>query len=1169
MFSKDERSTGTVTFLFTDIEGSTKLAQEFPETVQTALNKHHTILQNIIESNNGFVFEIVGDAFCAAFVKASDAVKTAVEIQTSLAKEQWNDAEIKVRIGIHSGNVEWNGERFTGYMTLARTARVMSTAYGQQILITNDTYKLVADLYQSGKNILFADLGERRLKDLNQPMRLFQLKGAGLREDFPALKTLDTRRNNLPVQLSSFIGRDKEIDEIKDLLKQTHLLTLTGSGGAGKTRLALQAASELIDEFESGVWFIELDSLTDESHLATSIIKILGIIENSKHTAEELLIDYLKDKQMLLIFDNCEHVIEAASSLAYKILTKCPDLIIIATSREALRCDGEIIYQVATLDYPDARIKHSLEDISGYESVKLFIERAAAVNSNFRLTEENKDMLALICCRLEGIPLAIELAAARTKTLSLSQINQRLDDRFSLLTTGSRTSQPRQQTLRNLIEWSHELLTEKEKILWSRLSVFSGGWTLEAAENICSCSMILKKDIVRLLEALTEKSIIQFNDEKVRYSMLETLKQFGLEKLRESMDNEYDKLIERHLKFYTDLALTCDEQIRGKNIVSILNILDVESRNIETAIKRALKGQQSDAARIAVAMRYYWDIRGFTSEALERMELILNELTDDELIMKHKVMTAMGSFYRLKSNFAKAKELFDECLEYYRKSNNREGIAESLNNLGLVEFNRGEYPQAFALANESLEIREKTGDKNLIADTLSTIGHVLFYQGNYDPALEIFKRSIAIRREIEDLAGIAISLNGIGLIALDQGDYRRAIESFDENLSINRQIGFKHGIAITLNNLGAIEQEQGDYKKASDYHEESLAIRRQIGDKRGIALILCNLGSVNYEWGNYDRACEYYRESLKIAQEVGDKYIINLAKTNLGIILQELGAHSEAKEFLESVLKTVGETGDKVAKANSLQGLGHIALDLGEYDTATEHYKKSLEIRNETGSKRGSTISYEGLGNVAFANGNYTEALENFTNSLKISREIGDKYSAATAITSTAKVKFEQKDYAGALKLIDDASLISRDIGNKKLTAQILYYKGLIYIRTGNASEARELIIESLNLRNELGIRLECALCILALTEFMMTSGNYSLALKYVSFVKNYAGLNGHVINSYEKNYIEESLTLLKEKLNEEDFEKYGEEGRAMAKILTAAGGRISPEMFIELKVKD
>jgi predicted ATPase/class 3 adenylate cyclase len=638
---------GQITFLFTDIEGSTKLSQQFPDKLPAALEKHNSILTKAIESNNGFIFQIVGDAFHSAFGNSEDAFKAAVEIQINLANEKWDEAVITVRIGIHSGYAEWNGKDYMGYITLARTARVMSAAYGGQILVSNDAYANL-DLPKPGlgkevEDFSFRDLGERRLKDVIQPIRLYQIVGPGLREDFPPLMTLDARPNNLPVQLTSFIGREKELKYLKDELKQNRLLTLTATGGAGKSRLSLQAGADLIDDFANGVWFVELAAVSDPEFLTAEIINALGIKEEPKKTPEETLVDHLKDKEILIILDNCEHLINACADLTERLLSSCPKLKIIATSREALNCSGEQIFRIPALTHPEPNSKDTPEQLTQYESVRLFIERALSVNPKFRVNNDNAPALSEVCSRLDGIPLAIELAAARIKILSIEKIYERLDDRFKLLTGGKRTALPRQQTLRALIDWSYDLLTENEKILWSSLSVFSGGWTLEAAEEICSDETINKNDIIDLLSELAEKSIIIYNELKERYNILETIKQYG----REKLENE-NEIFLRHLNHFLELAQKAESALNSSDANLWLDKLEADHSNFISAIEWSVEnGETEKGAGAASALAGFWNIRGYYSTGIELLYIILNKKFELSKSAEAKVLNCIGNFNRL------------------------------------------------------------------------------------------------------------------------------------------------------------------------------------------------------------------------------------------------------------------------------------------------------------------------------------------------------------------------------------------------------------------------------------------------------------------------------------------------------------------------------------------
>lgn len=477
---------GTITFLFTDIEGSTKLWEEHPDAMRQAVMRHDELAQEIVRRHNGRILKskLEGDSIFAIFPVATDAIAAAVDIQRAITTEPWpEDIAIRVRMALHTGDAQLRDEDYYG-PSVNRCARLRAIAHGGQIVISLATEELARDSLPPGVSL--DDMGMHRLRDLTRPEQVFQVIADGLRVDFPPLKSLDVLPNNLPQQVTSFIGREKEIAEVKALLTTTRLLTLTGSGGAGKTRLSLQVAADLLDRYEDGVWFVELAPLSDPALVHQAIASALGVREEAGRPISQTLTEYLKAKEVLLVIDNCEHLLQAVAQACEHLLRTCPHVRFLTSSREGLNIMGETTYRVPSLSMPDPKKVPSPERLSEFESVRLFIERAQAAQPNFEVTSQNSAAVAQLCVRLDGIPLAIELAAARVRALSVDQINERLDDRFRLLTGGSRTALPRQQTLRALIDWSYDLLTPQEQTLLRRLSVFAGGWTLEAAEAVCA-----------------------------------------------------------------------------------------------------------------------------------------------------------------------------------------------------------------------------------------------------------------------------------------------------------------------------------------------------------------------------------------------------------------------------------------------------------------------------------------------------------------------------------------------------------------------------------------------------------------------------------------------------------------------------------------------------------
>ncbi len=885
MNNNNKIPTGTVTFLFTDIEGSTRLAQEFPDTLQAALEKHHSILRKAVESNNGFVFEIIGDAFCCAFANALDAVSAAVDIQQNLAKEKWltagqaeNDAAIKIRIGIHSGKAEWNEKRYLGYIALAKTARVMAVAYGGQILVSDIVFESSKE--KASSKITFRYLGERRLKDLNYPVGIYQVETSGLNTDFPPLKTLDARPNNLPVQLTSFIGRENEISEIKKLLKHNSLLTLTGPGGAGKTRLALQVGADLIDDFENGVWVVDASPLLDPCLLVPMIAKVFGMKEDSKTKIEEILIDYLKDKEVLIIMDNCEQIISASSEISTKILSSCKKIKIIASSREALRSSGEQIYYVPSLAFPDSSDEISTENLSQYESVKLFIERALAVQPDFEVTNDNAPALAEICRQLDGIPLAIELAASRVKVLSLQQIYERLSDRFRFLTSGVRTALPRQQTLKAMVDWSYDLLSKKEKLLFNRLSVFSDGWTIEAAEEVCSDEPLKDYEVLDTLSQLMDKSLVVSAKRNTRYRMLETIRQYGEDKLIQS--NELDTVIFKHLEYYLKFAESARKELEGESQKEWMDRLESENFNFRVALTSSIaRGQREKGILLAIALSRYWETRGYISEGKNYLEELIK--TDEELApeLRAKTFQWLGTFEWITGEYEQSQQYYEQSFSHYEKTNDKRGIGVSYINLGLIANARGDFEKSKYLTEEGCRIFYEVGDDHLVADSLLNLGAPLVSLKENDYARMVFEECLMLYRKLHDSRGIAMALTNLGLLAALKNDNKLARVNLEESLSILRELKEKRAISMTLDNLGSIMSLEGYNSTATEYLEESLKISTELGNKKGLADSNNNLGFIKYTEGEHRLSLSFHTESLKLRKELIDKLGIVYSLTGI------------------------------------------------------------------------------------------------------------------------------------------------------------------------------------------------------------------------------------------------------------------------------------------------
>src|SRR5215204_6275239 len=613
--------TGTLTFLFTDIEGSTRLWEHDAQAMQAALARHDELLRGAIEERGGYVFKTVGDAFCAAFLTAPDALEAALEIQHRLLSSEWQQNEpLRVRMALHTGAAQERDEDYFG-PPVNRVARLLSAAHGGQVLLSLPTQELVRDQLPTGTTL--RDLGEHRLKDLFRPERVFQLSAPDLPVEFPSLRTLDAYLNNLPLQPTPLIGREKEASEVCDLLRgdETRLLTLSGPGGTGKTRLALQAAADLLDDFPDGTFFVPLATLSEAELFLFTVAETLGVRETGEQPLDESLNDYLSERRLLLVLDNFEQVLGAAPTVT-EMLAGAPKLKVLATSRAPLGLYGEKEYAVPPLSVPDVRHLPDFKTLSQYEAVRLFIERAKSAKADFEVTDESAPAVAEICVRLDGLPLAIELAAARIKMLPPKAILQRLSSRLKLLTGGARDLPVRQRTLRGAIEWSHTLLGDGEKTLFARMAVFSGGRTLEAVEAVCDAQGDLPVDSFEGVSSLLDKSLLRQEEGpngEPRFVMLETVHEFAREKLGKSAEAEEIKRV--HAQYFLALAEEARPELRGPNQLEWLERLEAEHDNMRAALSWALERKEVEVAlRLGGALGWFWWMRGYYSEGRRWLE---------------------------------------------------------------------------------------------------------------------------------------------------------------------------------------------------------------------------------------------------------------------------------------------------------------------------------------------------------------------------------------------------------------------------------------------------------------------------------------------------------------------------------------------------------------------
>ncbi|MGH3144565.1 MAG: ATP-binding protein, partial [Rubrobacter sp.] len=706
--------TGTVTFLFTDVEGSTRMWERAPETMSAALARHDAVLRDVIEGHGGYVFKTMGDACCAAFPATPGALEAALAAQRALFAEEWDETigTLRVRMALHTGVADERGGDYFG-PPLNRVARLLSAGHGGQVLLSHATQELVRDELPEATGL--RDLGERRLKDLFRPERVFQLTTPDLPESFPPLRTLDARRNNLPAQPTPLVGREREVAEVCGLLREegTRLLTLTGPGGTGKTRVGLQVAAELLEEFEDGVFFVELAPLIDPALVVSEVAGALGIRETGERSLIEVLRDYLREKRMLLLLDNFEQVLEAAHVV--RELLVASRVKVLVTSRIALRLYGEHEYAVPPLAVPDPRRLPEPEAVSQYEAVRLFIEHARAARADFAITDQNAPAIAEICVRLDGLPLAIELAAARTKLLPPLPLLARLDNRLKFLTGGARDLPERQRTLRSAIEWSHELLGPDERMLFRRLSAFVGGFSLEAVEAVCDAGGELSLGTLGGISSLLDNSLIrqeEGSEDDPRFSMLETIREYARERLEES--GEAEELRGLHAGYFLALAEEADPAVEGAQQGTWLERLEEEHDNLRAVLSRALEAEDSEAAlRMGAALGEFWYLRGHYGEGRRWLEAALAK-TDRAPPARARALHRASWLAFLQGDLDRAKGASEEGLgldgvRHFRTGGGDSVAAELRRTLGISAISQGNSEQATKLFEESLALSQEAG----------------------------------------------------------------------------------------------------------------------------------------------------------------------------------------------------------------------------------------------------------------------------------------------------------------------------------------------------------------------------------------------------------------------------------------------------------------------------
>jgi predicted ATPase/class 3 adenylate cyclase/tetratricopeptide (TPR) repeat protein len=936
-----ELPTGTVTLLFTDIEGSTRLLQQVGQRYTGILTECRQLLRAAFHRWNGYEVDTQGDAFFVAFARATDAVSAAVEMQRALAAHLWPDgATVYVRMGLHTGEPQRSAEGYVG-LDVHQAARIMSAGHGGQVLLSQTTRDLVEHDLPDGVSL--RDLGTHRLKDLLHPSHLFDFVISGLPADFPPLKTLNIPHHHLPFQPTSLIGREPEVTEIGALLKQPEmrLLTLLGPGGIGKTRLAIAVATQMRSYFVGGTCFVGLAALNDPQLVVPTIAQELGLKESGNRPLLEQVQAFVGEQQFLLVLDNFEQLVAAAQVLE-ELLADCPGLSILVTSRAVLHLSAEQVVPVTPLSLPSLSTSDN-EDIAKSAAVTLFMQRAHNILPSFQLTPTNARAIAEVCVRLDGLPLAIELAAARVKLLPPQALLARLSQRLHLLTGGPRSLPVRQQTLRNTIQWSYDLLEPQEQALFHLLSVFVDGGPLSAAEALCQEIGQADLDVLNSLSALLDNSLIQSSEEgaeELRFLMLHTVREFGLERLTAS--GELERARVAHAYYFLALAEQAEPELHGLNQALWVARLEHEHDNLREALEWALEKVRDEKAserreigmRLGAAMKEFWMILGHYREARTFLEraLALSEGTHTSL--RARVLRAIASVADCQGDIDRIEVVAQQSLVLSRELQDTCGIAESLGSLAAAAWLRGKIVEAVSLHEEQVRLLRQVGEPGEVAEALFPLAEQVSTHGEYARGQALFDEALQLFRQAGNELWVGGSLvHSASWLWFTLGDLATMRQRFQEGQALITRVGDRAWSAECLWVAALLALSEGEPVRASRLAQESLSIYQEMGDPWYSAWSLHLLGRIETQRGEMPAARTYYQQSLALNQQVGEKWMTTFNLEGLASVVATQDTLRWAAQLwgaAEALREAIDVPRLPVDRADYEQAIGAARTQLGE-----------------------------------------------------------------------------------------------------------------------------------------------------------------------------------------------------------------------------------------------
>ena len=1009
--------TGTVTFLLTDIAGSTRGWETDSEAMAQAVRRHYEIVGDAVARNGGVrpVEQGEGDSVVAAFERASDAVAGALDAQRALTAEPWPTAEpIRVRIAVHTGEAQLRDKGNYAGPTVIRAARLRSLGHGGQTLVSRTSVDLVGDRLPEAASL--RDLGRHRLRDLGRPEQVFQLCHPVLGDEFPPLRSLDVLPNNLPPQMTSFVGREREVAEVRRLLDESRLVTLTGAGGCGKSRLALQAVADSLDAYPDGVWWVELAPVTDPALVAHSVMEAINLQDDPTRDVLDRLTGYLGDQQVLVTLDNCEHVIEAATRVGDALVSRCANLTVLATSREALNIPGEVAWRVPPLSLPDSEAATPpLASLRQYDAVRLFIDRAKNARPNFSVTDQTAPAVAQICHRLDGIPLAIELAAARVRVLSPDRIAAELDDRFRLLTGGARTVVPRHQTLEASVQWSHDLLSDDERMLFRRLSVFSGGFTLDACEAVCSGDGMDALAVLDVLTHLVDKSLVVVDDDdhEVRYRLLETIRQYGRQRLLEAGEGKVVQA--RHVAFFTAIVEHMEREVERRPQAGALDVLETEHSNVRAALEWATTTEDADAAlRMTGALALFWHHHAHYREALTAYD---RALALGGEASAHRGKAAWGNAYvsQYASDYGRAFSAAAEAEAIAREAGDLSVTARGLNVRGLLEAYM-DTATGSATLQESIDLARQADDEWCLADSLQLLAFAWIFQERHDECRPLLDEAADLAERMGNRYFIAWHGAGVGVGCNHRGQLEEADRWTHLGLAASTEVGEpstygtamwqrmftlvaqgrleearnlvegsasylrrSHGLFVDEeleSSLGVVALFEGDLAAARSRFDAAVESARASGAAFITATMLSLAANAALVDGDLPAARSAGEEASAIGDHLGNPWVAAGANATLARAARAEGDLDTAEDLAHSALRVQAEHRFLLDVVDTVETLGGIAALRDSFAEAARLFGAADTLRKAAGYRRHPTsqpaydtdvaLTREGMGNEAF-----------------------------------------------------------------------------------------------------------------------------------------------------------------------------------------------------------